>query len=94
MPAVATGPGTRHKRKAPALNSTGAYYFSMNTNKILDTLLTGSVGIIGVNLVEMIREVANVKDVYLMFTQSLIATAAIGRLFYDIISAKNKKNEK
>jgi hypothetical protein len=60
----------------------------MEKNKLLDTLITGGIGIVGVQWAAMDITV----EMYSLFVQSLIATAAIGRLTWDILS-KRKNNE-
>jgi hypothetical protein len=60
----------------------------MNINKTLDTLLTSTAGIAGVELVSNLQEF---QDIYGLFVQSLIATAAIGRLTYDIVYRKKDR---
>lgn len=60
--------------------------------KIVDTIITGSTGFI------LIDWSANlpVETVYQLFVQSLVATATIGKLLYDVLkfrySQKDKKN--
>jgi hypothetical protein len=58
----------------------------MNTDKAIDTLLTTTFGILGVH----IAGIEITADIYAMFVQSLIATAAIGRLAWDILKDKKK----
>jgi hypothetical protein len=60
----------------------------MNINRTLDTLLTSTAGIAGVELVSNLQDF---QDIYGLFVQSLIATAAIGRLTYDIVYRKKDR---
>ena len=60
----------------------------MEKNKIIDTVLTGCLGIIGVQWASVDITV----EIYSLFVQSLIATAALGRLTWDVFKSR-KKNE-
>lgn len=60
----------------------------MEKNKIIDTVLTGCLGIIGVQWASVDITV----EIYSLFVQSLIATAALGRLTWDVLKSR-KKNE-
>jgi hypothetical protein len=61
----------------------------MEKNKLIDTFITGGVGIIGVQWAAIDISV----EIYSLFVQSLIATAAIGRLTWDILNKKKQNNE-
>jgi hypothetical protein len=60
----------------------------MEKNKIIDTVITGCLGIIGVQWASVDITV----EMYSLFVQSLIATAALGRLTWDVLKSR-KKNE-
>jgi hypothetical protein len=60
----------------------------MEKNKIIDTVITGCLGIIGVQWASVDITV----EIYSLFVQSLIATAALGRLTWDVLKSR-KKNE-
>lgn len=60
----------------------------MEKNKIIDTVITGCLGIIGVQWASVDISV----EIYSLFVQSLIATAALGRLTWDVLKSR-KKNE-
>lgn len=60
----------------------------MEKNKIIDTVVTGCLGIIGVQWASVDITV----EIYSLFVQSLIATAALGRLTWDVLKSR-KKNE-
>jgi hypothetical protein len=62
----------------------------MEKNKLLDTLITGGLGIVGVQWAAMDITV----EMYSLFVQSLIATAAIGRLTWDILSKRKSESDK
>lgn len=61
----------------------------MDHTKILDTFLTTGAAIIGI---QWFSTLDDVESIYTMFVQSLVATAAIGKILFDII--KTNKNEK
>lgn len=73
-----------------AVNSTGllaAFLLinNMNYNKVIDTILTGGFSI---GAIELVSQLKDLQEMYALFVQSLIATAAIGRLTYDIVYRK------
>jgi hypothetical protein len=61
----------------------------MEKNKIIDTVLTGCLGIIGVQWASVDITV----EIYSLFVQSLIATAALGRLTWDVLKSRKKNNQ-
>lgn len=63
----------------------------MNFNKALDTILTSTAGIAGIQIIGSLQDF---QDIYGLFVQSLIATAAIGRLTYDIVYRKKDKPDR
>lgn len=58
----------------------------MIKDKIIDTIITGSTGLILINWTAEIP----IETIYQLFVQSLVATATIGKLLYDVL--KSKKN--
>jgi hypothetical protein len=61
----------------------------MEKNKIIDTVITGCLGIIGVQWASVDITV----EIYSLFVQSLIATAALGRLTWDVLKSRKKNEE-
>jgi hypothetical protein len=59
----------------------------MEKNKIIDTVITGCLGIIGVQWASVDITV----EIYSLFVQSLIATAALGRLTWDVVKSRKKE---
>jgi len=56
-------------------------------HKNIDTVLTGFTSICTIQLFHSAQDVANI---YSLFVQSLVATAAIGKLMFDYYKHKNK----
>ena len=56
-------------------------------HKNIDTVLTGFTSICTIQLFNSAQDVANI---YSLFVQSLVATAAIGKLMFDYYKHKNK----
>jgi hypothetical protein len=56
--------------------------------KILDT---GFTAITSICTIQLFNNLSDVQAIYSLFVQSLVATAAIGKLMFDVV---NKKNEK
>lgn len=59
--------------------------------KHLDTILTGFTSLCTIQLFSSASEI---QAIYSMFVQSLVATAAIGKLVYDYLKAKEEKANK
>lgn len=57
-------------------------------HKNIDTILTGFTSICTIQLFHSAQDVANI---YSLFVQSLVATAAIGKLMFDYYKHKQKK---
>lgn len=57
-------------------------------HKNIDTILTGFTSICTIQLFHTAQDVANI---YSLFVQSLVATAAIGKLVFDYIKHRDKK---
>lgn len=57
-------------------------------HKNIDTVLTGFTSICTIQLFHTAQDVANI---YSLFVQSLVATAAIGKLVFDYIKHRDKK---
>lgn len=57
-------------------------------HKNIDTVLTGFTSICTIQLFHTAQDVANM---YSLFVQSLVATAAIGKLVFDYIKHRDKK---
>ena len=58
-------------------------------HKNIDTVLTGFTSICTIQLFHSAQDVANI---YSLFVQSLVATAAIGKLMFDYYKHKNKND--
>lgn len=57
-------------------------------HKNVDTILTGFTSICTIQLFHTAQDVANI---YSLFVQSLVATAAIGKLIFDYYKHKERK---
>jgi hypothetical protein len=61
----------------------------MQLQKLADIAYTAFTGICSIRL---FVSVSDMEAIYSMFVQSLIGTAAIGKILWDILSSKQKKD--
>jgi len=59
-------------------------------HKNLDTVLTGFTSIC---TIQLFNSVEDITAIYSLFVQSLVATAAIGKLLFDYYKHKDSKND-
>jgi hypothetical protein len=59
--------------------------------KYIDELQTGFMGAFSICLINLVN-IADIEAVYTLFVQSLVATATIGKILWDI-SQKDKKRD-
>lgn len=59
----------------------------MNILNHVETFATGSVGILFIQALSF----AEMESVYKMFVQSLVATAAIGKIVYDVLALRKAR---
>jgi hypothetical protein len=60
----------------------GVYYFWYMI-KYIDQLQTGFMGAFSICLINLV-DIADIQSIYTLFVQSLVATATIGKILWDI----------
>lgn len=59
--------------------------------KILDT---GFTAVTSICTIQLFNNLADVQAIYSLFVQSLVATAAIGKLMFDVVNKQNTQGKR